>query len=205
MKIEKAMNKINLVVISGGHTTGGVGDETIKDLRIFKISDFPPSSPDFLKEVKSLTSSFASEFFGMDLDEKFENAKTLLELEKIAKRDLYSESSYEWKQTYSISVIEIRNEVILQGLNYLSGSFFVDDYEIEKKIGELKKDEKFKEALELTESLAKLKKSVEGNPKAVAKTELEIITELIAKVPAELLPESWKKKYQEILEKYPPS
>jgi hypothetical protein len=197
------MSKINLVVISGGHTTGGVGDETIKNLRIFKVSNFPPSSSDFLKEVKSLTSSFASEFFDMDLDESFESAKTLEELEKIAKKDLYSEDYYGWKQTYSISVIEIRNDVILQGLNYLSGSFFADDYEIEKKIGELKKDEKFKEALELTESLARLKKCVEGNYKTVAKTESEIITGLLAKFPVELLPDSLRKKYQEILEKYP--
>jgi len=197
------MSKINLVVISGGHITGGVGDETRKNLRIFKVSNFSPSSPDFLKEAKSLTSSFASEFFDMDLDEKFENAKTLEELEKIAKNDLYSEDDYGWKQTYSISVIEIRNEVILQGLNYFPGSFFADDYDIEKKIVELKKDEKFKEALELTESLAKLKKSVEENLKVVAKTELEIITELIAKIPAEFLPMCLKKEYQEILEKYP--
>ena len=83
------------------------------------------------------------------------------------------------------------------------GSFFADDYDIEKKIVELKRDEKFKEALELTDSLAKLKKSVEENPKVVAKTELEIITELIAKIPAEFLPMCLKKEYQEILEKYP--
>jgi len=197
------MIKINLVVISGGHITGGVGDETRKNLRIFKVSNFSPSSSDFLKEVKSLTSSFASKFFDMDLDESFENAKTLEELEKIAKKDLYSEDYYGWKQTYSISVIEIRNEVILQGLNYFLGSFFADDYDIEKKIVELKRDEKFKEALELTDSLAKLKKSVEENPKVVAKTELEIITELIAKIPAEFLPVCLKKEYQEILEKYP--
>jgi hypothetical protein len=197
------MEKINLVVISGGHTTGGVGDETIKDLRIFKVSNFSPSSPDFLKEVKSLTSSFASKFFGMNLDEKFENAETLLELEKIAQKDLYSESSYGWKQTYSISVIEIRNEIILQGLKYLSGSFFIDDYAIEKKIKELKEDKKFEEALELTESLAKLKESIKGNPKSVAQTELEIITKLISRFHPDRLPDCLKKEYQEILEKYP--
>jgi len=200
-----AAKEINLVVISGSRVFGGVANEQREIIRSFKITDLSPSSTDFMEGVKTLASIFASEFFDMDFDEAgklFEKAKTLEELEKILKKDLYEENYEGWKQFNSISIIEIKNEFLLDGLIHLPESSFNGDYDVEGKVKELKKDEKFKEALELRDSFIKLEELVKSNPKLVSQTELERITKLFEKVPPEIIPDSWKKEREEILEKY---
>jgi hypothetical protein len=195
--------KINLVLIKGRQTFNIDGD--YEKLMRFEISDLSPSSEDFLEGVKSLANLYAYEFFDVDdfdKSEKMLKAKTLKEVEEIIKEELYSKYSEDEgeKQTYSISIIEIKNESIIEGLKHLPENFFSGDYEIKKKISELKKDEKFKEALELTDSFNKLEESVKLNCQLLSKTELERIERELKYFNEP--PDFLKKEYEDILKKY---
>lgn len=198
------MKKINLVLVKGNLEFGGIDNLMNEYLIEFGITDLPQSDPVFLDKLKDLVGFYAYNFFDMDFDESeslLEKAKTLEEIEAIAKGIKYDGYS-EFAMTYGIEIIEIKNEVLLKGLMHLPDSRFFDEYYVDKEVEKFKEEGKFKEALELKESFDRLKDLAKSNPKAVSKTELERITELTRRVPSHLWPESLKKEYQEIIEKY---
>ena len=174
------MKKINLIEILGGDTLDTFEKYKREIFRSFKVSDLSPSSADFIEEVKSLAGLYAFEFFDMDFDESkklLEKAKTIEEIEDIIKEEItnYEEGDDEYRDTWGISVIEIKNPRILKGLVNLPKNSFSGNDDAEIKIEELKSDGNFKEALELIESFNKLK---------------------------DLINSKWPEEYQEILEKH---
>jgi hypothetical protein len=106
--------------------------------------------------------SYAFEFFDMSLEESkklLEKAQTIEEIEDIIKEELstYRDGADEYWKTLGIFVTEIKNPGILEGLVHLPENSFSCDDDVESRIKELKSDENFKEALELSESFNKLK------------------------------------------------
>lgn len=153
------MKKINLVVVEGTHEFGGIDNLQYEDLISFGVTDLSPSDPDFLFHLKSLAGTYAFNFFDIDFDETeklLEKSETLEEIQKIIKEELDEYGDYGCKYTYRISIIEIKNKDILDGLKHLGKNFFDENYCVDKKIKNLKKNKKFKEALKLKESFDKL-------------------------------------------------
>ena len=153
------MKKINLVVVEGTNEFGGVDNMQYEDLISFGVTDLSPSDPDFLFGLKSLVRIYASEFFDMYFDDSeklLEKSETLEEIQKIIKEELDEYGDYGCKYTRRIAIIEIKNEDILDGLKHLGKNFFEENYHLDLKLKELKKNKKFKEALELKESFDKL-------------------------------------------------
>jgi hypothetical protein len=197
------MKKINLVVVEGPREFGGVDNLQYEDLIRFGITDLSLSDPYFLFHLKSLVGTYAYEFFDMDFDESeklLKKSKTLEEIEAVAKKSIRYDGDSEFKHTYRIVIIEIKNEVLLEGLIHISESCFIEEYGVGEKVKELKKDGKFKEALELMESFNKLKDLVKSKPELVSQTESERMTKFISRIPSG--PEPLKKKYQAILEEF---
>ena len=153
------MKKINLVVVEGTNEFGGVDNMQYEDLISFGVTDLSPSDPDFLFHLKSLVGNYAFNFFDIYFDETeklLEKSKTLEEIQGIIKEELDEYGDYGCKYTRRIDIIEIKNENILDGLKHLGKNFFGENYRVNQKIKELKKNKKFKEALELKESFDKL-------------------------------------------------
>lgn len=156
------MKKINLIEILGVDILDTFEKYRQERFRSFKLSDLSPSSPNFIEGVKSLVGSYAFEFFDMSLKESkklLEKAQTIEEIEDIIKEELstYRDGADEYWKTLGIFVTEIKNPDILEGLVHLPENSFSCDDDVESRIKELKSDENFKEALELSESFNKLK------------------------------------------------
>ena len=161
------MKKINLVVVEGSHEFGGVDNMQYEHLISFGVTDLSPSDPDFLFGLKSLVGIYASEFFDMYFDDSeklLEKSETLEEIQKIIKKELDEYGDYGCKWTRRIAIIEIKNEDILDGLKHLGKNFFAENYYLDLKLKELKKNKKFKEALKLNQSFGKLYKNRRTNP-----------------------------------------
>ena len=157
------MKKVNLVEILGVDILDTFSYDRTERFSVFEVaSDLSPSSADFIEEVKSLARLYAFTFFDMGFDESeklLEKAKTIEEIEDIIKEELstYRDGVDEYWETLGIFVTEIKNPDILEGLVHLPENSFSCDDDVESRIKELKSDENFKEALELSESFNKIK------------------------------------------------
>lgn len=168
------MKRVNLVEILGADILDIFNrsryHSRLERFSVFAVaSDLSPSSADFIEEVKSLAGSYAFNFFRhMSLEKSkklLEKAQTIEEIEDIIKEELtdYRDGDDEYRETLGIFVTEIKNPDILDGLVHLPENSFSCDVDVESRIKELKSDENFKEALELTESFNELKDLINNN------------------------------------------
>ena len=130
-----------------------------KKIRVYGTVEEPLFLLKNVAEVFNIA-SINSHIQDFDESEKLlEKAKTIEEIEDIIKEELstYRDGVDEYWETLGIFVTEIKNPDILEGLVHLPENSFSCDDDVESRIKELKSDENFKEALELSESFNKLK------------------------------------------------